>query len=187
MLLYILINMVLYICKENNTDISLTNVEFGKEMSVNTETTGSINISVVAAATDNGLFITPHALPNSDSWESGGTLTFLMNVTATNGGGVNWRARCRVQRRNSNGIILQDGTNTAYQSIGSTGIKTFSITIPTWTAIDEACSNRLVVVIQFNNNTAATRTCTIETGTANASADSPITENSSNCRRVFIA
>lgn len=178
--------MPTYVIKQADSDLG-AGVQFSKVISEGTESAGSINVSVPGLSQDNGFVILPHGLPNSSTWESGGSVSLELNITATNGGtAATWRARCRVQRRNMAGTVIQNGVFTAFQGLDTTGVKTFSMTAPTWTAAEEDCANRFSIVIQFENNTGAIRTCTIESGTTNAEVVSSITENSSTCRRIFI-
>lgn len=176
--------MPTYIC--NNTESDLTRgALFSKEMSASTGPTGSINISIPNSTTDNGIFSLVHGKPSSDSWEGGGNVTFELNVTATNGGGAGtWRARCRVQMRSSDGTVLENGALTAFQDITSTGIKTFTIVVPVWSA-QQSCANRLSISVQVNNISGSTRTATFGVGTTDSEVVSPITEDTATCRRIF--
>ena len=175
--------MVIYICKKPSSDVFI-NGEAGLELSQFLGTSESVLVTVSSGGAQNIHFVTPQGTPSSDAWESGGSMTMEVNITAVTG---NLRARCRVRRIDSNGSVLQNGVFNAFQNLTAPGMFNFTMTVPTWTTAEEACGNRILVTLSFDNTAGGGGTATMELGTANAEVNSPITENSANCRRIFIS
>lgn len=181
--------MPTYICKIEDSDVVRFTPagSFNKVMSPGVDTTATFDISIAPSASSiNGAFIVPAGTPNSDTWESGGTFTCELRITVAS----NIRARCAIQRVDQFGTLIQGGTLTAFQTLTTAVPTTFTFTptVPTWTASEEACGNRLVIRFNFDSVVpSVTASCTIEVGTTESEIISTITENNGNCRRIFIA
>jgi len=180
--------MPTYICKAIDSDISFSGTAnpFTKVLSPGTEPASTFNLSIApGGAQINVRFVTDQGLPSSDAWESGGSITCELRVTAAS----NMRARAQINRISAAGVILQTGTFTAFQNLLAVPATfTFSAAVPTWTAADEACGNRLAIRFNFDENTVGLgATATIEVGTTNSEIVSTISENSSSCRRVSVS
>lgn len=149
------------------------------------EAASSLSISIAAAgAAQNVHFTTPVWLINSDAWESGGTMSCKLRVTAAS----NMRVRCMIRRFGRLGALLQSGTFTPFQLLSAGTTLTYTPTVPTWTSADENCGNRLGIRFQFDASVpSAAASATIEIGTADTEITSTITENNGNCRRINIA
>lgn len=179
--------MPVYAPKVQDSDASPgTGSVVNKVLSPNVETASTFMISIGAGgAAQNIHFVTDAWLINSDAWESGGTMSCKLRVTAVTGA---MRARCMIRRISRTGALLQSGTFTTFQTLtGLPGTFTFTPTVPTWTAGEENCGNRLAIRFSIDNTSAGASTATIEVGTANSEITSTITENNGNCRRIFIA
>jgi hypothetical protein len=146
-------------------------------------TTITVTVAAGGGAAQNFNFVTPQGQINSDAWESGGSMTVEVRT-----GTVNLlRARVRVRRVNALGTVLQNGTLTAFQLLTNNTTHTFSPTVPTWTAGQEACGNRLVIQIQFDEAIANNGgSCEFVIGGANSEVVSTITENNGNCRIICV-
>jgi len=154
-----------------------------KVLSPDIQSASTFVISIAGGgAAQNIHFITEPWMINSDAWESGGTMTCQLRVTAVTG---TMRARCQVRRMDRNGAIIDSGTLTAFQTLtGIPGTFTFTPTVPTWAGTED-CGNRLAIRFNIDNTGVGGGSATIEVGTANSEITSTITENNGNCRRIF--
>jgi hypothetical protein len=178
--------MPTYIQKAALSDVNIAGAISTRVMSPGTETASTYNLSIAASGPNQNVYhVTIQGQINSDSWESGGSMTIEIRYTAAS----NMRARVRVNRVNSDGVVLQNGTLTGFQTLsGAPATRTFTATVPTWTAGQEACGNRLVVQLQFGELLGGGgASATIEVGTTNSEIVSTITENNGNCRIINIA
>lgn len=178
--------MPTYIQKAGRSDATGAGGQASRILEPGTETASTFNVSIASGgANENYFWVTPQGQINSDAWESGGSITIELRTS----GGSNCRARARVARMNRNGTIIQNGTLTAFQTIGAAAAtRTFTATVPTWTSAEEDCGNRLVVQIQFGETLSGGggANCTVEVGTTNSEVVSTITENNGNCRIVVV-
>jgi len=177
--------MPTYYCTAKDSDVVI-NVDRAFVLSADQTSSVPVNITVAVGDTQIGHFVTDQGDPNSDSWEGGGTMTCELNVTNVTGSLL--RGRCRIRRCNANGTIIENGVFTAFQSFLTTGVYTFTPTVPTWTTAEENCGNRLVIDFAINNSLGpGNGTIQITLGDTNSEVISTISKNSGNCRRIFIA
>lgn len=168
---------------ENSSDITAGDIS--KKLTPGIEIASTFSISIAAGGTpQNSHFTTERWLINSDAWESGGTMTCRLRVTAAS----NMRVRCMIRRFGPTGALLQSGTFTAFQTANAGVTNVYTPTVPTWTSSEENCGNRLSIRFNFDASQGAfPASCTVEVGVADSEINTTITENNGNCRRINIA
>lgn len=177
--------MPTYIQKLDKSDVSINTGNATYLMSPGTGNTGTFSFSIAPGGPNEQVyFVTQQGQINSDSWESGGSMTIEVTRTAAS----NMRCRVRVGRVDSNGTLIQIGTFTAFQNLTGGTTKTFTATVPTWTSAQESCGNRLILQVQVGETlSGGGATATLQVGTTNSEVVSTITENNGNCRVINIA
>lgn len=135
--------MTLYL---TDTTSDLTGGEdFNNILSLDIGTASSISVTVGNLATETSYFFTDiGALPSND-WDTG-TIVIEVNVTTA----VDIDLRLNASRVNSAGSVQETATQTALQSLNSTGVKTFTIASQNWTAGN--CTDRLRLEFEFTSN-----------------------------------
>lgn len=122
-------------------------------------------------------FVTIAGVPNSDSWENGGTQTVEVEIDS---GDSDIDCNVRIGRCNSTGTILQTGSFVGTQAMDVS--RTFSPVAPTWTGGEEACGNRYFAELLFTNNAAhGSHSLLVAVGTAANEVVTDITENGGTC------
>jgi hypothetical protein len=177
--------MPTYIQKAALSDVNMAAAQSTRVMSPGTETASTYGISIAASGPNQNVFhVTNQGQINSDSWASGGTMTIEIRYTAA----TNMRARVRITRIDRDGDVLQTGALSALQTLNTPpNTKTFLPVVPTWTAAQEACGNRLVAQLVFSAQIGSSpASATIEVGTADSEVVSTITENDGNCRIINV-
>ncbi len=168
--------MPTYVQKDIASDVSpyLTG---NREMSAGAATDGSfvVSLGTIEIFEEHG-FITPSGVPNNDGWESGGTFTVEVEMDV---GNHSIDGSVRIDRIDSGGSIIQSGSYTATQAMNAN--RTFSPVAPTWTGGEEACDNRLGVVIKFEHATGMGHSCTVGLGTTANETVTDVTEDASGC------
>lgn len=109
----------------------------------NSGTSGQV--SLAGGASISISHITFKAFPNSDTWETTGTETVVLNAATTY---ADLDVRVAIHRVNSSGTIQASGSFTSYQTFSSTSL-TFNPTKPSWGT--EAVTDRLAIEIQFTD------------------------------------
>lgn len=169
--------MPTYIQKVDASDLSLGGAAT-RVISAGTGTDTSFTETAAnGGGTETHYFVTPSGVPNSDSWESGGSWTVEVEVDV---GDASVTCEVRVGRCDSGGTILQTGSFTATQAMDVT--RSFSPTAPTWTGGEEACDNRLFVELLFTNNAAhGSHDVTVGVGTTANEVVTDVTEDAGSC------
>lgn len=132
----------------------------------------NIDISLAGDETQDGSWITPDNIPNSVSWEDGGTQTVEIEMDVSN---MQITARCRIVRLSPTGTILQGGVFTNSQNLQTDRI--FSPVSPTWTDSEEDRSNRLAIHFEFFNTKSSSNSCSIGVATVANEIITDILEN----------
>ncbi len=172
--------MATYILKIANSDCAFAE-EFNKEISSGTESADSISINVARDGTDAGRGYTPTGVPNNNDWETG-DITVEVNVTTAD---MNMDLSVQVGRINSTCLIQQSTAFTAPQTLGSTGVFTFTFSSINWSA--GSTGDRLRVVYRFTTAAHGGADVVIETGTTDTEIITAISEGSPPVsRRIFI-
>lgn len=177
--------MPTYICRMESSDQTIGSAGANDLFKLLGKETATAQTFVVSGSAQiNVHFITPQGTPSSDAWESGSTMTCELRVTAA----TTAKARCQIRRCNAVGTVVQTGTFTAFQNISAGGTFTFTPTVPTWTAGEESCGNRLMIRFNFDIQAPGlSYSATIEVNTTNSEVVSTITEDTGNCRRIFVS
>lgn len=174
--------MPTYNTKSTASDLSPTwtnATDHDLEMSAGTAATNTQTWSIPANGLESAGWITPSDKPNSDVWEDSGTWTVRLNVTANN---MNMRARCRCVRLDLNGVVLQSGAFTPFQTMHPIESKTFSPVAPAWTDGEEACNNRLAIEWEAENlDGMMTQSFDYEVDLGNSDTVTDITEDAGTC------
>jgi hypothetical protein len=166
-----------YIQKSTTSDLSLGG-DGTNEISSGTGTDTLLNIDPAnEGGTVTWYFVTPADVPNSDQWEDSGSQTVELEIDV---GDASLDCQVRVGRCNSSGSILQTGSFTATQTLGST--VSFSPTAPAWTNGEELCGNRYFVEMLFTNNGAhGNHSIDMGLGTAANEVITDIVEDAGGC------
>jgi hypothetical protein len=156
-----------YYLKAANSDLT-GGADFNKRLEVSTETAGTLSVQVApGGAAEESRAFTPAGVPGTQGVT--GTYTVKVNVTTS---ATNVSMSVAVARVNSAGTQQSTSSFTATQSLGSTGVKTYtlsSINLGTWAAGD-----RLRVTYRFtNSHNSQTRTVVLQTGTTNTEVLAP--------------
>ncbi len=176
--------MPVYILKQKTPDLIETSADpyDNREISADTEATGSITRSV-----PNGLIALLHAItkaykPNNADWETG-SVTVEVKVTTAN---ANIFLAVKAKRILANNTVAEETAYTAEQQLSTTGVFTFTTASMNWSAGN--CTDRLRITYKFRSSqshgTAAS--VVIETGTTDTEHTTSITENAGTCRATFV-
>lgn len=171
--------MPTYIQKEDASDLSpawANTTQFDNEISAGVGVDSVVTVSLTPLEIKSASFITIANKPNSDVWEDAGTHTVEIELDSAN---MNIRAKCRIVRLDSLGVILESGAFTAFQTLQADRI--FNPVSPTWVSA-EACDNRIAIEFEFENlDTMMTQSADIGLGTTANEVITDITENGGTC------
>lgn len=106
------------------------------------------DVTMAASATATRAFLTRDGVPNNAAWKDSTTQTFKLDVSV---GSMDVRARCKVGRTDGTNTIIDEGAFTAYQTLTSAAVYTFSPVSPAWADAEESTANQFFVVFEFNN------------------------------------
>jgi len=133
------------------------------------DASGVANTDPVTATNSNGTnqgyYVTPSGNEINNGASPAGTYTVEIDVTVA-ASGVN--GRCKLQRRTSTGTLGSETAFTADQSMGTTGVKTFTFTdlaLGTWATTDRLC---VVFEVQNTNSHGGAAGPTYDTLTTDA-------------------
>lgn len=170
--------MPTYIEKIDASDLNLAGATATRDLTAGTGTDTNFNVAPAnAGGTETHFFVTVAGVPNSDSWEDGGTHTVEVEV---DNGDAEIDCDVRVGRCDSAGNILQTGAFVGPQAMDVT--RSFSPVAPAWTNGEEDCGNRYFVELLFTNNAAhGTHFVDIGVGTAANEVVTDITEDAGTC------
>lgn len=171
--------MPTYVMQTTTSDLSLGGTAT-RDINTSTSTASEFTTSPAnGGGTETHYFVTEANVPNSDSWESGGTWTVEVFLGVT-GGDIDITCDVRVGRCDSSGTILQTGSFVGTQAMDAD--RTFSPVAPTWTGGEEACGNRLFAELLFTNNAAhGGHTVGVEVNTVDNEVITDVTENAGTC------
>src|SRR3989338_8093399 len=173
--------MATYILKSKDSDLPSMGL-FGKELSADAVTAGSITVAIPASSTFRGAGYTKPHKPNNADWETG-SITVEVKVTTANS---NVTVTVQAHRLSGSGSLQESSSVPASQSCGTTGIKTFTIPSKDWTAGN--CDDRIRLDYIFQNTAThgADQSVTIEANTTDCETVTSITENAGTCRATFV-
>ncbi len=173
--------MPTYILKIGNSNCT-AGEEFNKDISSGTETADSISVNVTQAGSpDDAHAITLAGVPNNADWETG-VITVEVNVTTADMG---MQLSVKAQRLTSSCGFEEESLSADTQTLGSTGVHTFTISSKDWAA--GAVGDRLRIVLRFFTTAHSGADVVIETGTTDCEIVTVITEGAPPVsRRIFI-
>ena len=173
--------MATYILKAKTSDLS-GGADFNREISADTETAGSITVTVANGATETSYGFTKPYKPNNADWETA-TLVAEVRVTTAN---ANMFVKASASRLNSAGAVQETSGESAEVQLDLIG--TYGLTIPStnWTAGN--CTDRLRInyIFRSANSHGGAINVVIETGTVQSEVTTSITENAGTCRATFV-
>ncbi len=171
--------MPTYIIKTADSDCDIQ-VAFNKVMSSGTESANSVSVTAPQGSNHHGQFVTPSGVPNNDDWETG-VVTVEINVTTAD---MNMEMQLQVRRVQSGCIIEETKGFTANQTLGSTGIFTYTTASHNWAP--GAVGDRIVIRLRFTTGAHGGATIVFETGTTDAEIVTLISEGGDPVsRRIF--
>jgi hypothetical protein len=157
-----------YYLKATNSDLT-GGADFTKRLDADVAAQGTLSVTIAKAASEDSLAFTPAGTPGVNGGTGSQSWTVKVNVTTA---AASTNIAVAVARVNSAGTQQSISSFTAFQSSGSTGVKTFtlsSVNLGTWVAGD-----RLKVVYRFQNtHSSQTRTVVIATGTTDTQVTAP--------------
>src|SRR3989344_1901095 len=174
--------MATYYLKSKNSDLTVAGGDFDKEISADTETAGSITVSIPPDTIERSGGHTKPYKPNNADWETG-SITIKVKVTTANS---NITLSILARRLSASGSILQSSGFSSTQTLSTTGVFTFTIPSFDWTAGN--CTDRLMIDYNFRNTAThgSAQSVVIESGTADTAITKVITENAGTCRATFV-
>ena len=171
--------MPTYIIKAEDSDCTPESL-FNKVMSSGTEDAGSVNVHADAGTQPHGTFTTLVGVPFNDDWETG-VITVEINVTTAD---MNMELAVQARRVNSSCAIQETKGFTAFQTLGTTGVFTFTTVANNWNA--GSTGDRIVLRLRFRNASHGGADIVFETGTTDAEIVTVISEGGGPVsRRIF--
>ena len=151
---------------------------FNVELPATGTASGNRATNFAAGQVKSAAYITPAGVPNNDAWEDGGTEIAELDITT---GNMDLRARCRVVKLSSTGVIIESGNFTGFQTL-NVSTRSFSPVSPTW-AGSEDCDNRYAIEWEFEstNTMGMVLSLTITLNTTDSEVFTTISENSAGC------
>lgn len=170
--------MPTYIQKTGASDLTLSGGTATRDLTAGTGTDTIFNTAPAnAGGQETHFFLTVAGVPNSDSWENGGTQTVEVEIVVGDG---DITCNVRIGRCNSSGTILQVGSFVGTQVMDQT--RSFSPVAPTWTGGEEDCGNRYFAELLFTNNAAhGNHALDVGLGTIENEVVTDITEDNGTC------
>jgi hypothetical protein len=162
-----------YILKAAASDLT-GGADFTREMSLDTETSGTIALTIAASATEVSYAYTPAGTPGLIRWADG-AWTVKVDVSVAN---TNIYLGVRLVRTNASGTLQErrpdrSAIAAAEEQQCTAGVKTFTFADIGWTEGASAGTDRLRVEYHFRNAAGTSQNVTIATGTTNTEVIPP--------------
>lgn len=174
-----------YLLKAAASDLT-GGADWTKELSLETETSGTLSCTIAASSTEVQYATTPATVPGLVRWPTG-DWAIAVEVTT---GNSNIYLGLRLVRTNASGTLQERRPDrstiaTAEEQQCTAGVKAFTFSVLSWTEGASAGTDRLRVEFYFRNAAGTSQAVTIRTGTTNTEVRPPWVQTTTIAPQVF--